>query len=62
MYSDISNLRSLIPNVLLNCFATSVLPTPVGPENKYEPIGFPSSLKPALASLIDDDNSSIALS
>ena len=50
-----------MPSVLLNCLAASVLPTPVGPENKYEPIGFPSSRRPALASFIEDDNSSIAL-
>ena len=25
---------SLIPSVLLSCLATSVFPTPVGPENK----------------------------
>ncbi len=47
---------------MLSCLATSVLPTPVGPENKYEPIGLPSSLNPALASLIDDESSSIAFS
>ena len=57
-----SNLNSLIPKVLLSCLATSVLPTPVGPENKYDPIGLPSSLKPALASLIEEANSCIALS
>ena len=51
-----------MPSVLLNCLATSVFPTPVGPENRYEPIGFPSSLSPALASLMEDDNYSIALS
>ena len=61
MYSDMSKRRSLIPSVLLNCLAASVLPTPVGPENKYEPIGFPSSRRPALASFIEDDNSSMAL-
>ena len=50
-----------MPSVLLNCLATSVFPTPVGPENKYEPMGLPSSRSPALASFIEDDNSSIAL-
>ena len=34
MYSDISNLINSTPNVSANCFATSVLPTPVGPANK----------------------------
>ena len=60
MYSDMSKRNSLIPKVLLSCLATSVFPTPVGPENKYEPIGLPSSLKPALDNLIDEDSSSIA--
>jgi ATP-dependent Clp protease ATP-binding subunit ClpA len=41
---------------------TGVGKTEVGPENKYEPIGLPSSLRPALASFIEDDNSSMALS
>ena len=31
-----------------NAFASSVLPTPVGPKNKNEPIGFVGSLIPAL--------------
>ena len=50
-----------MPSVLLNCLATSVFPTPVGPENKYEPIGLPSSLSPALASFIEEESSSMAL-
>ena len=33
----------------LKFFASSVLPTPVGPRNINEPIGLFSSLSPALA-------------
>ena len=33
-------------------FASSVLPTPVGPRNKNEPIGFLGSLIPALERII----------
>ena len=55
-----SNLNNFTPSVLLNCLATSVLPTPVGPENKYDPMGFSISLKPARDDFIDDDNNSTA--
>ena len=34
IYSDMSNLTSFTPVASANCLATSVLPTPVGPENK----------------------------
>ncbi len=36
-----------------NCLDNSVLPTPVGPANKNDPIGFPESLRPARESLIE---------
>ena len=50
IYSDISNLTNSIPNILkLTVYLLSVLPTPVGPENKNEPTGFSSTLKPARA-------------
>ena len=62
MYSDISNRVSSIPMVWASWRATSVLPTPVGPENKYEPIGLSGSRRPARASLIADASASIALS
>ena len=39
---------------------TSVLPTPVGPENKNEPTGFSSTLNPALASFIAEERLSTA--
>ena len=45
-----------------SCLLTSVLPTPVGPEKRNEPTGFSSTLKPALASLIAEDNFSTASS
>ena len=62
MYSDISNLTNSIPIIFANCLLTSVLPTPVGPENKNEPTGFSSTLKPALASFIEEERLSTALS
>ena len=62
MYSDISNLTNSIPIIDASCLLTSVLPTPVGPENKKEPTGFSSTLKPALESLIAEDNVSTASS
>ena len=60
MYSDMSNLTNSIPIIEANCLLTSVLPTPVGPENKKEPTGLPSVLNPALASFIVDPRVSIA--
>ena len=53
---------SLTPVASANCLATSVFPTPVGPENKYEPTGFSTSLNPALDNLILETNSVTALS
>ncbi len=52
IYSDISILTilsSLSNKFLAKVFASSVLPTPVGPKNINDPIGFLSSLRPALA-------------
>lgn len=52
MYSDISILiilSSLSNKFLARVFASSVLPTPVGPKKINEPIGFLSSFNPALA-------------
>ena len=50
MYSDIS-MRikdSSLPNMnSAKALASSVLPTPVGPRNMKEPIGFFTSLRPA---------------
>ena len=52
MYSDMSKRTSSTPSVAASCFATSVLPTPVGPENRKQPIGFSGSPSPARAILI----------
>ena len=52
MYSDISNLINSIPRILASCLDISVLPTPVGPANKKDPIVLLSSLSPALDSFI----------
>ena len=52
MYSDISILIMLFSEsnrASDSAFASSVLPTPVGPRNMNEPIGLFSSLRPALA-------------
>ena len=45
-----------------NCFDISVFPTPVGPENKNEPIGLSSSDIIEREILIDETSDSIALS
>ena len=55
IYSDISILiiESSFPNKLsANAFESSVLPTPVGPKNKNEPIGLFGSFNPTLPRLI----------
>ena len=41
IYSDISTRirSSSLPNKAYNVFDSSVLPTPVGPKNKNDPIG-----------------------
>jgi len=49
-----------MPIIEANCLLTSVLPTPVGPENKKDPTGFSSTLSPALESLIAADKVSTA--
>ena len=43
-------------------FASSVLPTPVGPKNKNVPIGRLGSFKPDLARLIESETISTASS
>ena len=43
-------------------FANSVFPTPVEPKNKNEPIGFPSSLRPARERRIASETAVIASS
>ena len=41
-----------IPSISESCLVISVLPTPVGPVNRNEPIVLLSSLSPTLESLI----------
>ena len=62
MYSLISNLTRSIPIISDNCFDISVLPTPVGPVNKNEPIVLLSSLSPTRDSFIAFDKVSTATS
>ena len=57
-----SNLNKGTPRIVDSCFEISVLPTPVGPVNRKEPIVLFSSLKPTRESLIAFDNTFIALS
>ena len=55
IYSDISSLTILLSSskrLSANALASSVLPTPVGPKNKNEPIGFVGSLIPAFDLII----------
>ena len=62
MYSDMSKRISSTPRVKANCRVTSVLPTPVGPENKNEPIGLSGLPRPERDILIADDKLVIASS
>ena len=51
-----------MPKRKANCLDTSVLPTPVGPVNKNDPIGLVSSRNPERAILIAAVNCSTAAS
>ena len=51
-----------MPKACANCFATSVLPTPVGPENRKQPIGLSGWPKPERAIFTADTSTSIAAS
>ena len=56
MYSLISirtMFASLSNNAAASDFASSVLPTPVGPRNKNDPIGFVGSLIPAFERMME---------
>ena len=57
-----SKRMSSTPIILASCRQTSVLPTPVGPANRNDPIGLSPSFRPALESLIALDSVSIASS
>ena len=55
MYSDISRRTILLSSsnrLSASVFASSVLPTPVGPKNRNEPIGLVGSLMPAFERII----------
>ena len=60
MYSDMSKRISSMPSVNASWRATSVLPTPVGPENRNAPIGLSILPRPARAILIEAASASIA--
>ena len=58
--SDISILTKSIPRNCANCLVSSVFPTPVGPVNRKDDIGFSSLPIPALAVLIAATTASTA--
>ncbi len=62
MYSDMSNRTSSTPSVNASWRVTSVLPTPVGPENRNEPTGRRSSPSPERAILMAEASAPIARS
>ncbi len=62
MYSVMSKRMNSTPRIFAICLASSVLPTPVGPEKRNEPMGLPSGPRPARESLIAATSASIALS
>ena len=65
MYSDISILImffSVSKRASESAFASSVLPTPVGPIKINEPIGLFSSLRPARALSIASETATTASS
>jgi hypothetical protein len=51
-YSDMSKRRNATPSTRAICLASSVLPTPVGPEKRNDPTGFSGGRSPERASLI----------
>ena len=62
MYSDMSKRTSSTPMMKASCRATSVLPTPVGPEKRNEPIGFWGLPRPERAILMAAESASMAAS
>jgi hypothetical protein len=60
MYSLMSKRISSMPRMKASCLATSVLPTPVGPLNRNEPIGLSGRPRPERAILIAEASASIA--
>ena len=62
MYSDISKRNNLTPIIRESCLQISVLPTPVGPANKNEPIGCSMGERPERDSFIALESDSTAVS
>ena len=58
--SILINDASFSNKLFASCFASSVLPTPEGPKNINDPIGWVGFLKPALALCIASHNVFIA--
>ncbi len=56
-YSVMSKRRNSTPSTLASCLASSVLPTPVGPEKRKLPMGFSGLRSPERASLMAATNS-----
>ena len=51
-YSLMSKRMNSMPIVFASCLASSVLPTPVGPVKRNDPMGFSGERRPARASLM----------
>src|SRR6266478_6472673 len=62
MNSLMSKRRNSTPSAAASCFATSVLPTPVGPAKRKEPTGFSGWPSPARARRIAETTVSMAWS
>src|SRR5437764_1164235 len=62
MYSLMSKRRNSTPSAAASCFATSVLPTPVGPQKRNEPTGLSCWPSPARARRIAETTVSTAIS
>ena len=60
MYSVMSKRRNSTPSTRASCLASSVLPTPVGPEKRNEPIGFSGGPRPERESLMRRTSASMA--
>ena len=60
MYSLMSKRNNFTPMMRANCLQISVLPTPVGPANKNDPIGLSTCAKPERDNLMEVDKLSTA--
>ena len=61
-YSVMSKRRNSTPMMRASCLASSVLPTPVGPEKRNAPMGFSGAPRPERESLMAEAMASMALS